>query len=357
MASLDLSAAFDLVNIRLLLKRLKIVGLPDDVIDLVRVWLTDRFFYVSVNGNNSILFDLICGTVQGSILGPILYAIFVAPLFDLSDLTNFADDNFIIRWNRFLPALIIDMEKSLEMITKWLRDSGLKVNESKTELCLFHRLDQPAIKIKLFGSDIQSNKTMNVLGVLYDSKLQWSAQVSNVITKANKALHAIRIIRPYFNQIELRTLLTSNFYSLLYYNSEIWQIPSLNPISKQQLLSASAKALKLCSYNNDQMISFMDIHVQMKRATPCQMLKYKHALLLHKLYNFMEPIAEWILMNFNQIITGRQENFIIQKHNNYKIGSNILCNRLSTLNNEIPFSWLNMPISTYKVNCKKKYLL
>ena len=136
-----------------------------------------------------------------------------------------------------MPALIIDMEKSLEMITKWLRDSGLKVNESKTELCLFHRLDQPAIKIKLFGSDIQSNKTMNVLGVLYDSKLQWSAKVSNVITKANKALHAIRIIRPYFNQIELCTLLTSSFYSLLYYNSEIWQIPSLNPISKQQLQS------------------------------------------------------------------------------------------------------------------------
>ena len=101
----------------------------------------------------------------------------------------------------------------------------------------------------------------------------------------------------------------------------------------------------------------MDIHEQMKRATPCQMLKYKHALLLHKLYNFMEPIAEWILMNFNQIITGRQENFIIQKHNNYKIGSNILCNRLSTLNNEIPFSWLNMPISTYKVNCKKVSLM
>ena len=95
----------------------------------------------------------------------------------------------------------------------------------------------------------------------------------------------------------------------------------------------------------------------MKRATPCQMLKYKHALLLHKLYNFMEPITEWIPMNFNQIITGRQENFIIQKHNNYKIGSNILCNRLSTLNNEIPFSWLNMPISTYKVNCKKVSLM
>ena len=85
-----------------------------------------------------------------------------------------------------MPALIIDMEKSLEMITKWLRDSGLKVNESKTELCLFHRLDQPAIKIKLFGSDIQSNKTMNVLGVLYDSKLPNLEYCHILIQKSSK---------------------------------------------------------------------------------------------------------------------------------------------------------------------------
>ena len=51
-------------------------------------------------------------TIQGSILGPILYAIFVSPLFDLADLTNFADDNFIIRWNTTLVALIEDMKKT-----------------------------------------------------------------------------------------------------------------------------------------------------------------------------------------------------------------------------------------------------
>ena len=68
-----------------------------------------------------------------------LYALFVSPLFDLTQLTNFADDNYIIDWNPDLGLLIINFEKKLEMIVKWLRGSGLIVNETKTEVCFFHR--------------------------------------------------------------------------------------------------------------------------------------------------------------------------------------------------------------------------
>jgi hypothetical protein len=53
-----------------------------------------------------------------------LYVLFVSPLFDLTNITNFVDDNFIILWNKFLPSLVVDLEKELEMICKWLRDSA-----------------------------------------------------------------------------------------------------------------------------------------------------------------------------------------------------------------------------------------
>ena len=66
-----------------------------------------------------------------------LNAIFVSPLFDLVNLTNFADDNFILEFDSKINNLIVNMEKKLEMITKWLKDSGLKVNENKTEICVF----------------------------------------------------------------------------------------------------------------------------------------------------------------------------------------------------------------------------
>ena len=81
--------------------------------------------------------DLSVGNIQGSILGPLLYSICVSALFHLTTLTNFADDNFIITLGSKIPELIENLQRDLEMIRKWLKDSGLVVNESKTELCLF----------------------------------------------------------------------------------------------------------------------------------------------------------------------------------------------------------------------------
>ena len=79
-------------------------------------------------------------------------------------------------------------------MTKWLRGSSLKVNEEKTELCLFHRFDHHPITITLKNKTILSKK-MNVLGVTFDSKMQWGDQVSLTIKKANTALHALRLIK------------------------------------------------------------------------------------------------------------------------------------------------------------------
>jgi hypothetical protein len=125
-ASLDLSAAFDVVNINLLLKRLRIIGLPNDLIELISVWLKDRSYYVSLDGINSVLRYIHLGTVQGSVLGPVLYAIFVSPLFDIIPILSFADDSYNIVRNKDKNELVKDMEITLESITNWLRSPGLK---------------------------------------------------------------------------------------------------------------------------------------------------------------------------------------------------------------------------------------
>ncbi len=73
-ASLDLRAAFGVVNVRLLINRLKIIGLLDSVVQLINQLLTERCYYVDINGTTSTLFDSLLGTFQGSILGPIFHA-------------------------------------------------------------------------------------------------------------------------------------------------------------------------------------------------------------------------------------------------------------------------------------------
>ena len=106
-------------------------------------------FYVEANGLNSKFYDIKSGTIQGSILGPILYAIYVSPLFDLTDLSNFADDNFALTWHTNKQMATNLMQDELMLITTWLKKSGLKVNKTKTELCLFFKKDTHPIEITL----------------------------------------------------------------------------------------------------------------------------------------------------------------------------------------------------------------
>ena len=357
MASIDLSAAFDLVNTKLLIKRLKIIGLPSDIVRLIELWLSHRSFYVSINGTNSMVIDLNCGVIQGSILGPMLYAIYVSPLYDLLKLTTFADDNFVIRWNSCMEALIIDMQKDLESMTKWLRDSGMKVNEAKTEICVFHRMDCRPITIRINQIAIKSSNSMNVLGVQFDPKMNWSHQVTKCIKKAKTALHAIKLIKGYFTINELKQLITSNFYSILYYNSEIWHLPKLNPLLKNHLLAASATALKICTPSFNRSMSYITLHSINLRATPSQMMIYKHAILLFKIFNNQQPPQDWMDLHFNQLISRRQVDFECYNNANFKVGNNTLSNRLSTLNKKVPLHWLNLTLETFKLHCKNKFLL
>jgi endonuclease/exonuclease/phosphatase family metal-dependent hydrolase len=89
-ASLDLSAAFDVVNVDLLLVRLRKKGLPTDVVKLLESWLKDRQSYVEVRNCCSQYFGSDDGTVQGSILGPILFSLFISPLLEKEDLASYA---------------------------------------------------------------------------------------------------------------------------------------------------------------------------------------------------------------------------------------------------------------------------
>jgi hypothetical protein len=112
---------------------------------------------------------------------------------------------------------------------------------------------------------------MNVLGVIFDSKLNWKEHITNAIFKSNKTLHTIRMIKKYFNPQDLKILLNSYYYSVLYHNAEIWLTPSFYTGPKQQLLSASANAIRTCLNYPSPYISFDNIRKEFKKSTPEQM--------------------------------------------------------------------------------------
>ena len=103
------------------------------------------------------------------------------------------------------------------------------------------------------------------------------------------------------------------------------------------------------------MESYINIHKSCKRALPSQLIEIKHAIMLHKLYNEQLPVADWIDLNFDQILTSRQMHFKITKSNTFKIGNNKLATSLSNVTSKIQRNDLILSVKSLKVKYKKIY--
>jgi hypothetical protein len=261
-----------------------------------------------------------------------------------------------VRWNKILSFFIDDLEKELEMICKWLKDSGLIINCGKTELCLFHRNDQQVFTVRVCNAPVHSQKSMNVLGITFDSKLNWNEQESNAITKSNQTLYAIRMIKCYFGQNEIKILLNFFYYPVLYYNAEIWHTPYLQAGPKQQLLAALANAIRSCLDYPTPYISYETIHRNFKKSTPEQMSLYRISLLLYKSFNMNISTLDWAKLNFQSIYTSRQTNFDAHRLSNYKIGNNILTNKLVCVRSMIQLDFFNLAYLSFKFKMKNIFL-
>jgi hypothetical protein len=353
MASLDLSAAFDVVNVDLLLVRLKKMGLPTDVITLLESWLKDRLCYVEVRNCCSQYFDSDVGTVQGSILGPILFSLFMSPLLEKEDVISYADDSYLLRGSKNKELALQRLQFQVQKVQKWLTSSGLKVNVEKTEIVIFHKTDTATSSIKINEIEIHTKKQMSVLGVMFDSKLEWSLQVENSVRKARSALQALKMLNKYFTTPERLVLITSFFYSRLYYGSQVWLIPSLKRSLKSKLFSASGAALRLL----DKDMSFNALHKKYNRATPTQFQKYITAISLYDLVKKEIPEDEWINLQFNIQNDRRNTKLSFHANNKLKCGLNCLSNRFKSITNEIDKQWIDVTRDAYKTKCKKRLIV
>ena len=130
------------------------------------------------------------------------------------------------------------------------------------------------------------------------------------------------MIKKYFSESELKILMTSLFYSKLFYASEIWNSPFIKESLKSRLLSASSQALrKIFTYRKPctftQIISNTNIHILCARATPEKIMLYKLSLALYETFNNKFPLPDWTDLNFTNTLTRREINFSCIKANNY----------------------------------------
>ena len=164
------------------------------------------------------------------------------------------------------------------------------------------------------------------------------------------------MISKHFNKEEIKNLLTSLFYSKLYYGSEVWHLPGRSLDQNKKLKYVSANALRACDRSLTLFDNHTHIHNVSNRALPDQMMQYKHSILMFKLFKTCQPEQEFVNLNFQYNQNERIPSANFFSRSNYEQGKNILLNRIAHLNNKINKSWLNLSMDSFKVKCKELFL-
>ena len=223
--SLDLSKAFDTVDHSILLKKLSHYGMRGTAFSLLESYLKDRYQYVSVNGFVSDQLPVTLGVPQGSVLGPLLFLLYVndIPLVPKKSLVTIYADDIILYFSDFNVFNLCDtLSKDLEYLEKWLRCNCLTLNYDKTSYTMFTYKSIPNnINIKINNFYVKRLPSLNFLGMVLDQKLTFNKQILKIVSHLSKVQGIIFKLN-FLPAHILRSLYMSLFQPHLVYCIETW---------------------------------------------------------------------------------------------------------------------------------------
>jgi hypothetical protein len=268
---IDLQKAFDTVDHTILISKLEHYGVRGVACHWFQSYLSNRKQFVSINGYKSNNKHIVCGVPQGSVLGPLLFLIYVNDLNNsvrFSSVHLFADDTNILHINKSYHSLCKNINLDLKGLVHWLNANLISLNFEKTELIFFSSPRQKLLKnnhitkIKINNKRLYPTHVVKYLGIFIDSNLSWNFHINALRNKLNRANGMLSIIRHYVDKTTLRSLYFAIFQSHLNYCCQVWgQIGNCN-INK--LLSAQRQSIRIINfqlYNSETSNFFKELKI------------------------------------------------------------------------------------------------
>ena len=239
---MDLSKAFDTIKHDLLLAKLHAYGFSKKALKLIHNYLSNRWHKTKINKDFSTWQELLQGVPQGSVLGPLLFNIYLNDFFFLTestDVCNFADDTTFYACDRNLNDLINRLEHDSFLATEWFENNSMKLNDDKCHL-LVSGDKYESMWAQIGKAKIWESKTQQLLGIEIERTLNFDEHVKSLCKKAGRKLSVLSRLPSYMTVKQKRILMKSFFESQFGYCPLVWMLYSRGISNKMNHLHERA---------------------------------------------------------------------------------------------------------------------